>query len=45
MLGGDMEWLPVDWPGNPHASWARHPARTLELMDQWLKARGVVSEA
>ena len=45
MLGGDMEWLPVDWPGNPHASWARHPARTLERVDQWLKARGVVSEA
>lgn len=45
MLGGDMEWLQVDWPGNPHASWARHPERTLERVDQWLKARGVVSKA
>jgi predicted alpha/beta hydrolase len=42
MLGGEMEWLPVDWPGNPHASWARHPDRTLDRLDHWLIARSVV---
>lgn len=45
MLRGEMEWVPVDWPGNPHASWARHPARTLELMDSWLVDRKVVRAA
>jgi len=45
MLGGSMEQMPVDWPGNPHASWARHPASTLERVEEWLVARGVVSEA
>jgi len=45
LLGGDMEWLPVDWPGNPHASWARHPAETLRVIEAWLAARRVVSKA
>ena len=45
MLGGDLERVPVDWPGNPHSSWARHPARTLELVDHWLATRGVVASA
>ena len=45
MLGGDMEWVTVDWPGNPHSSWARHPARTLELVDDWLVAHKVVPGA
>jgi predicted alpha/beta hydrolase len=45
MLGGDMEWVPVDWPGNPHSSWARYPARTLEIVDDWLVAHNVVPAA
>ena len=45
MMGGDVKWLPVDWPGNPHASWARHPAATLQVIDAWLTARQVVSTA
>lgn len=42
MLGGEMEWLTVDWPGNPHASWARYPEETLRLVDGWLAARDIV---
>jgi len=45
LLGGTTEQMTVDWPGNPHASWARNPAPTLERVEEWLVARGVVSEA
>ena len=44
MLGGDLEWLPVDWPGNPHASWARQPARTLQVIEDWLAKKSLVAE-
>lgn len=43
MLNADMEWLPVTWAGNAHSSWARHPAATLEAIEEWLVARSVVS--
>jgi predicted alpha/beta hydrolase len=42
-LGGELRQLPVDWPGNPHASWARHPHATLRAIDDWLVERGLVS--
>jgi predicted alpha/beta hydrolase len=42
-LRGDMDWLPVTWPGNAHASWARHPEPTLSVIEKWLAARSVVS--
>lgn len=45
MLGGDIEWLSVDWAGNPHSSWARHPAKTFRLIDDWLAACDVVPSA
>jgi predicted alpha/beta hydrolase len=44
MLGGDLEWLPVDWPGNPHASWARHPDETLRVIEDWLAKQRLVAE-
>lgn len=43
MLGADMEWVAVDWPGNPHSSWARFPEKTLALVDDWLVARKLVT--
>lgn len=45
LLGGDLERVPREWPGNPHASWARHPAATVRRVDQWLVARAVVPPA
>lgn len=36
MLGGDYRMLPVTWPGNRHAAWARHPQATVEHMERWL---------
>jgi predicted alpha/beta hydrolase len=44
-LRGDMEWLPVTWPGNAHASWARHPELALSVIEKWLAVRGVLSLA
>jgi predicted alpha/beta hydrolase len=43
MLCGDMEWLPVSWPGNPHSSWARHPECTLRVIEDWLAGHGLVN--
>jgi predicted alpha/beta hydrolase len=42
MVGGEVRELPVSWAGNPHASWARNPEATVELIDRWLLGRGVV---
>jgi len=43
-LGGDFMHLPVDWPGNPHASWARHPNETLRVIEDWLAKQSLVAE-
>ena len=40
-LAGELVSLPVDWPGSPHAAWARHPAATVRCIDDWLVARQV----
>lgn len=37
LLNGDTKILPVDWPGNPHSSWARNPSRLLTVIGKWLK--------
>lgn len=43
-LGGQLVTLPVDWPGSPHASWARHPEATVRCIDDWLVARQVARQ-
>lgn len=42
VLGGDLQCLGGDRPGNPHASWARRPQGTLDCIDDWLAATRVV---
>ena len=41
-LAGQVETLPVTWPGNPHSSWARSPQETVVVIEDWLTARGIV---
>ena len=36
ILNGDVEILPQSWKGNPHSSWARYPAETVDLIENWL---------
>jgi predicted alpha/beta hydrolase len=45
LLNGDMEWVPVTWPGNAHSSWARHPEPTLGVIEAWLTARAAVGSS
>jgi predicted alpha/beta hydrolase len=40
-LAGQLVCLPVDGPGSPHATWARHPEATVRCIDDWLVARGI----
>jgi predicted alpha/beta hydrolase len=44
-LGGDLQCLGADRPGNPHASWARHPQGTLDCIEEWLAAARVMQPA
>jgi predicted alpha/beta hydrolase len=44
-LAGQLVSLPVDWPGKPHASWARHPEATVRCIDDWLVLRQVAPPA
>ena len=39
LLNGETRILPVDWPGNPHSSWARNPSGLLTVIGKWLKAK------
>ena len=41
-LDADLQRLGGDRPGNPHASWARHPAETVRCIEGWLASAGVV---
>jgi predicted alpha/beta hydrolase len=43
LLGAELRALPVDWPGNPHASWARHPDATLCAIEAWLEEGNLVA--
>ena len=36
ILGGDVEIMQQTWKGNPHSSWARYPAETVGLIENWL---------
>jgi predicted alpha/beta hydrolase len=42
VLNGETEILPVNWPGNPHSSWARNPVETVSKTDEWLLRRDVL---
>jgi predicted alpha/beta hydrolase len=44
-LAGELVSLPVDWPGSPHAAWARYPDATVRCIDDWLVARRVAPPA
>jgi predicted alpha/beta hydrolase len=37
LLGGESRILPVNWPGNPHSSWARNPSELLREVNRWLE--------
>jgi predicted alpha/beta hydrolase len=43
-LAGELVSLPVDWPGSPHAAWARHPAATVRCIDDWLVSRQIARQ-
>jgi predicted alpha/beta hydrolase len=42
VLNGEAEFLPVNWPGNPHSAWARSPIETVTKTIEWLVRRDVV---
>lgn len=44
-LGGELRSLEGDRPGNPHASWARHPDTTVACIEEWLAAGGILQPA
>jgi predicted alpha/beta hydrolase len=37
LLSGQMKILPVNWPGNPHSSWARNPSELTQIVGDWLE--------
>jgi len=41
-LGGNLRSLDSDRPGNPHASWARHPGTTVACIEEWLAGNGIL---
>lgn len=43
MLGGATQKLPVNWPGPPHASWARYPGSTVHAVENWLQDQALVA--
>jgi predicted alpha/beta hydrolase len=38
LLGSETKILPVNWPGNPHSSWARNPSGLVAEIMGWLEA-------
>jgi predicted alpha/beta hydrolase len=44
LMGGDVSILPKDWKGNPHSSWARCPAETVQAVVGWLAGKGLLSD-
>lgn len=42
VLGGEVRRLNGNRSGNPHASWARHPASTVACIEEWLVTGGIV---
>jgi predicted alpha/beta hydrolase len=41
-LGGQLDCLEAERPGNPHASWARRPQATVGRVEDWLVASGLL---
>ena len=41
-LDGEVEIMPVNWPGNPHSSWARSSRDLIVFIDRWLRGKDVV---
>jgi hypothetical protein len=44
LLNGDIEILPVSWKGKPHSSWARSPVESVNLIENWLARKSVISD-
>jgi predicted alpha/beta hydrolase len=44
LLGADVEVMQMSWPGNPHSSWARNPAKTVGMIIRWLAARELIRQ-
>lgn len=45
LAAGQVRQLPVNWPGNPHSSWTRYPASTVQLIDDWLVEQRLAAPA
>jgi predicted alpha/beta hydrolase len=44
LMGGEVSILPKEWKGNPHSSWARYPAETVQVVVGWLVDKGLLTD-